>query len=103
MSQSLQPSACRFHMSSWVLVIVVTLLSTALDTEDEFRLLLIRPLGRLNEGVHDAAKAVLQLALGSAQGFPHEREADGAVRRRVHWEHISLRGSAPCFQGGAPL
>ena len=41
-------------MSSWVLVIVVTLLSTALDTEDEFRLLLIRPLGRLNEPVDRA-------------------------------------------------
>ena len=50
-------------MSSWVLVIVVTLLSTALDTEDEFRLLLIRPLGRLNEPVDRALMVRLRRSL----------------------------------------
>jgi len=52
-------------MSSWVLVIVVTLLSTALDTEDEdeFWLLLIRPLGRLNEPVDRALMVRLRRSL----------------------------------------
>ena len=50
-------------MSSWVLVIAVTLLSTALDTEDEFRLLLIRPLGRLNEPVDRALMVRLRRSL----------------------------------------
>ena len=64
MSQSLL-RLCRSHMSSWVLVIVVTLLSTALDTEDEdeFRLLLIRPLGRLNEPVDRALMVRLRRSL----------------------------------------
>ena len=50
-------------MSSWVLVIVVTLLSTALDTEDEFWRLLIRPLGRLNKPVDRAFMARLRWSL----------------------------------------
>ena len=50
-------------MSSWVLVIVVTLPSTVLDTGDEFWGLLFRPLGRLNEPIDRALMARLRWSL----------------------------------------